>query len=170
MPMTLNRFLAFATAAVVSLAGNALAQVPQRTTATYADWTVRCALQGKDRSCEMAQTIQIKGRPQPISQIAIGRQTKDGPLKLVFEVPIDVWLPGGVELVTAQKQATITAKFTRCVPVGCFAEAEVNASEIKALRALKKNGKLQFKDARKQVVAIPVSFKGFDDAYNALQK
>lgn len=170
MPMTFNHTLTLTATITVLLAGNALAQTPQRTTATYADWTVRCVMQGKDKSCEMAQTIQIKGRPQPISQIAIGRQTKDGPLKMVFEVPIDVWLPDGVELVTAQKQANITAKFTRCVPAGCFAEADVSATAVKELRSLQKNGKLQFKDARKQLVAIPVSFKGFNDAYDALKK
>jgi invasion protein IalB len=168
--MTLNRTLTLTAAAGVLLAGNALAQVPQRTTATYADWTVRCVMRGKSKSCEMAQTMQIKGRPQPISQIAIGRQTKDGPPKMVFEVPIDVWLPDGVELVTAQKHANITAKFTRCVSTGCFAEADISAAAIKELRSPKKNGKLQFKNARKQLIAIPVSFKGFGDAYDALQK
>jgi invasion protein IalB len=168
--MTLNRTLVLTATVAVLLAGNALAQVPQRTTATYADWTVRCVMQDKSKSCEMAQTIQIKGRPQPISQIAIGRQTKDGQLKMVFEVPIDVWLPDGAELVTAQKQANVSAKFTRCIPAGCFAEADISATTIKELRSLKKNGKLQFKDARKQLVAIPVSFKGFSDAYDALQK
>ena len=169
--MKISRCLALTAAALIALAaGNAVAQVPQRTTATYGDWTVRCEMQNNANICEMAQTMQIKGRPQPISQIAIGRQTKNGPLNAVFEVPIDVWLPDGVELITDQKQANITAKFTRCVPVGCFAEAEVGAAEIKELRGLKKNGKLQFKDARKQLIAIPVSFKGFGDAYDALQK
>lgn len=163
--------LIFATAALVTVAtGNAIAQVPQRTTATYADWTVRCIMHGKSKACEMAQTVQIKGRPEPISQIAFGHQTKNSPLKVVFEVPVDVWLPGGIELVTAKKQDNITANFDRCIPMGCFSESEINEAEIKSLSDMKKNGKLEFKNARKQEIAIPVSFKGFGDAYDALLK
>jgi invasion protein IalB len=39
-----------------------------------------------------------------------------------------------------------------------------------ALRGLKTNGKLQFKAANEKDVAVPVSFKGFGDAYDAMQK
>ena len=156
--------LVLVSAALISTAGNAAA--PQRTTATYGDWTVRCVMHSKTRTCEMIQATQIKNRPQPITQIAIGHQTKGGPLKMVFEVPVNVWLPDGVKLVTGEKKAAITAHFSRCVPVGCFAEADIDQNEIKELDHLKKSGKLRFKDARKQQVAIPVSFKGFGDAYD----
>ncbi|MGA7966382.1 MAG: invasion associated locus B family protein [Gammaproteobacteria bacterium] len=146
------------------------APAPQRTTATYGDWTVRCAMNGKTKLCEMTQATQIKGRQQPITQIAIGRQSKKGPVKLVFEAPVDVWLPAGVTLATGNKKADISASFSRCVPAGCIAETDIDQNQIKELSHLKKSGKLQFKDARKQLVAIPVSFKGFGDAYDALQK
>ena len=42
--------------------------------------------------------------------------------------------------------------------------------QIKELSHLKKSGKLQFKDARKELIAIPVSLEGFGDAYDALQE
>lgn len=168
---SVNRCLIFVVAALVTIAaGDAVAQVPQRTTATYADWTVRCIMHGDSKACEMVQTVQIKGRPEPVSQIAIGHQTKDNPLKVVFEVPVDVWLPGGIELATAKKQNNITANFDRCIPVGCFAETNINDAETKSLSDMKKNGKLEFKNARKQEIAIAVSFKGFGDAYDALLK
>lgn len=163
--------LVLVSAALLSNVGNAAAaQAPQRTTATYGDWTVRCVMNDKTRACEMTQATQIKGRPQPISQIAIGHQTKSGPLKIVFEVPVNVWLPDGVKLSTDSKKINVRANFSRCVPAGCFAETDIDANEIRQLSHLKKNGKLQFKDARKQMIAIPVSFKGFGDAYDALQK
>ena len=156
---------------LISIFSNtAVAQAPQRTTATYGDWTVRCTLDGKTKTCEMAQSVQIKGRAQPITQIAIGRRTKNGPLKIVFGVPVNVWLPNGVELVTSKKEADVKARFSRCIPTGCFAEADIDATGIKQLSQIKNNGKLQFKDARLQQVAIPVSFKGFGDAFEALQK
>lgn len=158
-----------ATGAALSLASVATA-APQRTTATYQDWTVRCVMQGKVKSCEMAQTMQIKGQSRPIAQVAIGRQPKGGALKIVFEVPVNVWLPEGVKLKTGDKKADVAANFDRCIPVGCFAEAEISEAEIKALGARKKAGRLAFKNAGKQQIAIPVSFKGFADAYSALPK
>lgn len=157
--------------ALISIAGTAVAApAPQRTTATYGDWTVRCAMHGKTRACEMTQATQIKGRPQPISQIAIGHQAKNSPVKMVFEVPVNVWLPSGVKLATGNKKADISANFSRCVPAGCIAETDIDQNQIKELSHLKKSGKLQFKDARKKLIAIPVSFKGFGDAYDALQE
>ena len=163
--------LVLVSAALMSTAGTAAAtQAPQRTTATYGDWTVRCVMHGTAKACETTQATQIKGRPQPISQIAIGHQTKNGPVKVVFEVPVNVWLPSGVKLATGNKKADISANFSRCVPAGCIAETDIDQNQIKELSHLKKSGKLQFKDARKKLIAIPVSFKGFGDAYDALQQ
>ena len=160
-----------ASVALVTIASSAsAAQGPQRTSATYGDWTVRCVLNGKTKTCEMIQAMQIKGRSQPITQIAIGHPTKNDPLTMVFEVPTNVWLPDGVKLSTDSKKVDVSATFNRCVPGACFAKTDIDANEIKQLSHLKKNGKLQFKDARKQQIAIPVSFKGFGDAYDALQK
>ena len=162
--------IASATTLILGTAAVALATTPQSTTATYGDWTVRCVMQKQVKTCEMAQSMQIKGQSRPVTQIAIGRQGKTDPLKIVFEVPINVWLPDGVKLTTDDKKLTVSASFTRCLPVGCFADVEIGKAQIKALSALKKAGKLQFKDAGKQPIAIPVSFKGFGDAYDAMQK
>ena len=151
-------------------ATGALAQTPQRTTATYGDWTVRCERHDSAKVCEMAQAMQIKGRPQPISQIAIGRQDKKGAMKIIFEVPINVWLRDGVTLAVDDEEATIKASFTRCIPAGCFAEADLKQAAVDKFRQPKKSGRLQFKDAARQKIAIPVSFKGFPAAYDALNK
>lgn len=162
--------VAATTALISAVAGSAVAAAPQRTTATYGDWTLRCVMQGQTKVCEMAQSMQIKGQTRPITQIAIGRQAKNDPMRIVFEVPINVWLPDGVKLTTDNKKLEISATFTRCMPIGCFADVEISKAQIKDLRDLKKAGKLQFKDAGKQQIAIPVSFKGFGDAYDAMQK
>lgn len=167
----MKRHLTLVFAAVISIVSSAtFAQGPQRTSATYGDWTVRCVIHRKTKTCEMIQATQIRGRSQPITQIAIGHPTKTDSLTMVFEVPTDVWLPDGVKLSTDSKKVDVHATFTRCVPGGCFAEIDIDATEIKQLSHLKKSGKLQFKDAGKKLIAIPVSFKGFGDAYDALQK
>ncbi|MDC7788864.1 invasion associated locus B family protein [Rhodoplanes sp. TEM] len=165
--------LAFALAAVLPVSAAQAqaaqpAQSPQRTTATYDDWTVRCAVVDGAKSCEMAQAMQIKGQAQPVTQIAIGRLTKTDPIRIVFQVPINVWLPSGVKLAADDKDPGIVAGYRRCLPAACLAEAEIRDDVIRKLRALADNGKLQFKDGAQQDVAIPVSFKGFGQAYDAM--
>jgi invasion protein IalB len=156
--------LAFASAGLA----HAQSKAPQLTTATYDDWTVRCETRDTTNSCEMSQSMQIKGQSQPVSQIAIGRLNKTDPLKLVFQVPINVWIPDNVSLVVEEAATTIKANFTRCIPIGCFAEADLKDDMIAKLGKATKGGRLEFADAGRQKIAIPVSFKGFSAAYDGL--
>ena len=155
---------------MVVMADVAFAQTPQRTTANYEDWIVRCEMRGDAKVCEMTQSTQLKGQAQPVTQIVIGRPAKNSPVKIVFQIPINVWLAAGVKLTTEDGHDEVIASFSRCIPSGCFAETDLNENVIKQLRGLTTNGKLQFKDAAEHDVAVPVSFKGFGDAYDALQK
>jgi invasion protein IalB len=167
----LRRLFMFGCTALISLAvGSVLAQTPQRTTANYGDWIVRCEMRDTAKTCEMAQFTQLNGQNQPVTQIVIGRPSKDGLLKIAFQVPVNVSLLAGVKLVTESERADVTVNFSRCIPAGCFAVTDVKENVIKKLRGLTTNGKLQFKDAGEQDVVIPVSFKGFSDAYDALLK
>jgi invasion protein IalB len=151
--------------------GCALAQNAQRTTATYGDWVIRCEVRENNaKTCEMAQFTQVSGQAQPVTQIIIGRQTKDSPLKMVFEVPVNVSVPAGVKLMGEGDHADVVASFSNCVPAGCFAVTDIKDPIIKKLRGLTANGKLQFKDAAERDVVFPVSFKGFGEAYDALTK
>jgi invasion protein IalB len=146
----------------------AAAQVPQLTTATYDDWTVRCEMHDTVKTCEMEQGSQIQG--QPVSQIALGRPSKGAPFRIVFQVPINVWLPAGVTMVLEDKDPGISATFKRCVGNGCFADIDLNDDTVRKLRARTANGKLLFKDAGQRDVTIPVSFKGFGPAFDAMAK
>jgi invasion protein IalB len=118
----------------------------------------------------MAQAMQIKGQAQPVTQIAIGRQAKNDPMKIVFQVPINVWLPTGVKLVADDKDPGIVGTYRRCLPGACIADSELKDDVVKKLRGLTENGKLQFRDGGLQDVAIPISFKGFGQAYDAMLK
>ena len=167
----MHRAIVFAEAILTLVsASGAFAQTPQRTTATYDDWVVRCEMGGVAKICEMTQSTQVKGQPEPITLIAIGRQAKNGPVKIVFKIPVNVWLPAGAKLTTDDNKDDVAAGFSRCTPAGCFAETDIKDSLVKKLRGLTTNGKLQFKDAGEHDVAVPVSFKGFGDAFDAMQK
>jgi invasion protein IalB len=143
---------------------------PQRTTATYEDWTERCEVRAGANVCEMAQAMEIRDQAQPITQIAIGQESKSAPVKIVFQVPINVWLPTGVKLSLNENDPGVVAEYSRCLPTSCLAETELKDDQIKALRAAKENGRLQFKDAVQRDVIIPVSFKGFEQAYQAIRQ
>jgi invasion protein IalB len=120
--------------------------------------------------CEMAQSTQLQGQPNPVTQIAIGRANKSEPIKIIFQVPINVWLPSGVKLAYTEKEAPLAAAFKRCVPAACLADSEIKDDLVRKLRAATENGKLEFKDAAQRDVAVPVSFKGFAQAFDAMTK
>ena len=88
----------------------------------------------------------------------------------MFQVPIGIWLPTGVKLVTGSQDPALAAAFKRCLTNGCFADIDVNDDAIRKLRAMNEPGKLQFKDGNTKDVALPVSFKGFGAAFDALGK
>ena len=171
MSTTFRRTGALA-AALIGTIGLAQAQAPQRTTATYEDWTVRCEMQGTPpvKTCEMAQSTTAQGQPNPITQVAVGRANKSDPVRVVFQVPVNVWLPVGLKFVYDDKEPAVPAAFKRCAPIGCFADTELKDDVVKKLRARATPGYFEFKDAAQRDVKIPVSFKGFGQALDALAK
>ena len=53
---------------------------------------------------------------------------------------------------------------------GCFAEVEIKDDTVKRLRASTGNWKISFKNSGQQDAAVPLSFKGFNQAFDALLK
>src|SRR5215475_4102397 len=154
---------------VLVAAHHAAAQ--QRTTATYNDWTVQCESQAgppQQRVCEMAQVAQVQN--QPFSRLAIARPVKGQPAKMLAQLPVNVSFSGNVRIQTADNDPGLSAPFSRCVPAGCFADFELKDDVLRKFRATTTAGKLSFKDAGGRDLTVPVSFKGFGDAFDALSK
>lgn len=148
-------------------------QQPQQTTATYEDWIVRCeTVQGPPvrKSCEMVQYTQAKNGQGVISQVAIGRISKTDPLKVVVQLPVGIWLPSGVKVVADAKDAGLLATFKRCLPQACFADVDIGNDTLRRYRTTTEQGQLQFKDGNQKDTTLPVSFKGFGTALDALAK
>src|SRR5262245_2990638 len=59
------------------------ASEPQATTASFGDWVLRCQRVGTGsearRSCEMVQSVMLKGQKAPVAQLAFGKATPTGP-------------------------------------------------------------------------------------------
>src|SRR5690348_14311056 len=85
---------------LVSIGGSAAQQPapqsqpnPQRTTATYDDWVVRCEIQvgpPQQKVCDMAQLAQVQGQTNPISRVGIPKPAKGEAVKLVIQLPVNV--------------------------------------------------------------------------------
>jgi invasion protein IalB len=148
-------------------------QAPQQTTATYGDWVVRCEIQvgpPQQKNCDMEQLAQVQGQTGPISRIALPLPAKGQPPRLVVQLPVNVSLTTGIKILADAKDHGLLAPFRRCVPAGCFAEIDIKDEELKRFRGEAEAGKMQYKDAAERDIAIPVSFKGFAQAFEALLK
>jgi len=148
-------------------------QNPQRTTASYGDWVVRCETTAgppPQKNCDMEQLAQVQGQANPISRVAVPLPQKGEPPKMFIQLPINVSFSAPLKITVDAKDAGITTPFRRCVPAGCFGEVELKEDLQKKFRGSNEAGKITFKDAADRDVAIPLSFKGFAQAFEALLK
>jgi len=148
-------------------------ETPQSTSATYDDWVVQCQMQvgtPPKKICVMEQVTQVKGKNVPFSRLMITQPLKGDLLKLVVLVPVNVSLAAKVRLQRTASDVDMAVAFSRCVPIGCFADFEINDELLKKLRAVSGAGKLTFADAGGHDVVIPVSFKGFGAALDAMMR
>jgi len=150
---------------------------PATTTASYGDWLLRCQRVGEadkaQKICEIIQTVQAgqPGQQQPIAQFAFGRVNKAEPWRVTAHLPNNIALPSVAKFLTGEKDAKPTElSWRRCIPNGCFADAALSEAQWKILRAQTENGSLEFSDALGRAVKLPISFRGFAQATDALGK
>ena len=147
---------------------------PQRTTATYDDWVVQCqaAQNGTppEKVCDMAQMTQVQGKNIPFSRVAILRPVKGQPVKLIAQLPVNASFSTSVRIQLGESDSGLAAPFARCVPAGCFAEFDIKEDVMQKLRSASGAGKLSFADSTGHDVTVPLSFKGFGQAFDALVK
>jgi invasion protein IalB len=168
--LALTNVLASA-ALLAATCGAACAQ--ERTTATYVDWVLQCATEAgpsPKKACEIVQVSQVQGKNIPFSRIAIDQPVKGRPVKLTIQVPVSVSLRSQVDILPNDTDSAISAPFDRCTPAGCFVEFELKDEILKKLYAIDGVGKVTFKDAGGGAIALPLSFKGFRQAFDALSK
>lgn len=170
--MTPKRILA---AVFILLGGSVVGQdttvLPQATTATYQDWTLRCDHLPEDpprRVCEIVQAVRANDGQAVLAQLVLGRPAPDQPVKLIVQLPPGVWLPANVTL-SAPGGASVSAHYTRCLNL-CVAEADVEAAFIEALKAGTDHASLLFQDGGRRIIELPISLIGFTAAFNNAQQ
>lgn len=151
----------------------AASDAPQLTTATYGDWVVQCETATKppgQKICDMAQTTQVQGGNGPFSRVAVAQPVRGQPVKLIVQVPVNVTFGTNVRIRTADADPGIMAPFARCIPNGCFAEFDLRDDMVRKLRGASGVGKLSFAQAAGREIDVPLSFKGFNQAFDALSR
>jgi len=147
-------------------------QTPQRTTASYGDWVVLCEIAPgppPQKNCGMEQLAQMQGQGT-ISRVLIPLPAKGEPPKLFIQLPTNVSFAAPLKITADAKDPSISTPFRRCVPGGCVAEIDLKDDLQKKFRDAAEPGKIIYKNAADQDVTIPLSFKGFGQAFEALLK
>jgi len=65
---------------------------PERTTASYGDWVLRCETVAgvAKRVCEVAQVMTAQGQSNPVAQLAIGRRAAGESKQLTIVLPSNI--------------------------------------------------------------------------------
>lgn len=161
----------------LSVAGSAVAQqpaspatapVPNRTTANYDDWVVRCET-GRDgnrdvKICENVQML-VGSDGRIVAQVVIGRPAGSANDRIFVELPAGVWLPDGVTIRIADKPAA-SLTFRRCLQ-SCLADADLPKPTLDALAGATQPISLGFSEGPGKPATFPLSAKGLRNAYAA---
>ena len=102
--------------------------------------------------------------------MAIGRTANAEAPRLQIQLPVNASFAVGVKVQADGKDTGLLVPFRRCILAGCFAETELREDSLKRFRASTEPGRMTFNDAGEHETVIPLSFKGFDQAYEALLK
>lgn len=175
---------------LVALSGPALAQVvhappastpapaapaapePQRTTATFGDWLLRCVRpEHAPAMCEVAQILYDKGNA--VAQTVIGRPAHDQPLRLTALLPVNVNLTAPVRFLPPEGETgspTLDLAWRRCMSTGCIADIPLTDEQLRRIRSRTENARLMFQDAAGREVTMPFGPKGLPQALDALAK
>jgi invasion protein IalB len=141
---------------------------------TYGDWQLHCSTPTQpkaQRSCEAVQQVFAKNQAQPFAQIAFGKPSANEPLLVTVVLPVNVVFSNNVKIFNVENDAhPADLSWRRCVPVGCFANFALNDETLKRWKASDTSGKITFKNAAGQEVAIPISFKGLGQALDVMAK
>ena len=145
----------------------AAAPEPQRTTATFEDWTLRCLRPDRSPSlCEVNQTVANQNR-QPIAQTAFGHPPGD-PMRFTALLPPNILIGAAPRLVAPDFSVDMT--WRRCLSNGCVADAPVTDAQLKRFRDLKDSARIVYQDASGRELSVPFSPKGLSAALDALAK
>lgn len=145
--------------------------LPQQTTASFGDWTLRCTrTAAAAQTCEVVQGISSQDRT--VAQVALGRPSKGQPLQLTILVPASVTFGTTPALSLARdgEAPIMDLTWRRCLPGGCLADGAVSEDALRRVRGWTEPARVTFTDGTGRIVALPFSPRGLTQALDALAK
>ncbi|UOK71144.1 MULTISPECIES: invasion associated locus B family protein [Ancylobacter] len=159
---------ALAGAALLASLGGASAQGVVRS--VHGEWQIRCDTPpgAQSEQCVLLQSVQADDRPNVGLTAIVLKMRDNGKTLLRVLAPLGVLLPSGLGLII-DDQPIGSVGFVRCVPNGCVAEVEMDATLMDKLR----NGKKAIFVIREtpepdEGIGIPLNLNGFGQGYDAL--
>ena len=136
------------------------------------DWTHRCMRPHSEapQVCEVTAffSAQAPGQAPIRLQIALGPSTTAGQMRLVALVPANVALT--VPIQVSREGATLPAlAYDLCHNGFCRAAAELSQPVFDRMLSARPEGRVQFRTADGQDIAIMVSFQGFREMAQLLR-
>jgi invasion protein IalB len=148
-------------------------QAGQMTTKAFGAWSLHCQPpheEGAEPLCVIAQTVQTSGN-KLLAVISIGHQHPSDPYNMVVTLPPNVAFPSSVHIRTgAEDKWGVELPWQRCIPGACIAGTELPPATLVHWTGLQGDGKIVFTAASGDEVAVPVTIRGFGDAYKALNQ
>jgi invasion protein IalB len=144
---------------------------PTMTTAAFGDWLLRCVRtgeSGREKLCEVLQSITVEGQSAPFAQIAIGRLQPKDPLRATVVLPHNVTLATPAQVQAGEADTPLGLTWQRCLPGGCFADAILVDDVRTRWRAATRAGSISFADGAGRRIGLPISFRGLSQALDAL--
>lgn len=144
---------------------------PDTTVSRFGDWTMRCVSGTEGKTCEMVQTlqIQVQGQNTPFANLAVGRPAKGQPYKFVAQLPNNITIATGI-VVEAKPEKPLAGLIHRCLPQGCFADVVLPDDVRKRWQVRNEPGIVKFHDGSNKLIDLPLSFRGFGAAMEAMLK
>ncbi len=146
---------------------------PGVTSKAYGSWSLRCeasSVEGAEPTCEISETIQTESG-KPIAKISVGRRHLSDPLSIVVILPTNISFPSTVHIRTDKDDKWgLELEWQRCIPGACIASAEMSPAAVAHWSGLDTDGKIVFRDAAGDEVGLPMSLRGFGNAYEAFNK
>jgi invasion protein IalB len=145
---------------------------PESTTETFGDWTLVCNTLPNipSKVCEVDATITIKGQNAPIVRVAFARPAKDKPIRIVVQAPNNILIAPGAKIEVEAGKGAVALVYRSCTPAGCFAESDISADQLKTFRGRTAPGQIVMTDPAGKSFALPLSYRGVDQALDALAK
>ncbi len=104
-----------------------------------------------------------------IAQVAIARPSAQAPLKLAVVLPVHVAFAEPPRISAGAPAAlALTLVWRRCLPTGCFADADLTDAMARVWRTQESPAQLVLQDGSGRAVALPLSLRGLGDALDAL--